>query len=202
MPLRDTDRDLTRLLERWSKGDQGAVEPLLAASYQQLRRSARGMMRGERAGHTLQATDLVHEAFLRLFHGGVVDARSREAFFRLMAAQMRRHLIDHARRRGARKRGGDVIRADIADIEILAPRAVAVDPDDAEAYFARLDAALRLLAEQHPRSAHVIQERVFADRSIEETAEALGISAGTVKRDYAFGRAWLAREMDGIAPAV
>jgi RNA polymerase sigma factor (TIGR02999 family) len=202
MPPPDTDRDLTRLLQRWSQGDQDAVEPLLAASYHQLRRSARGMMRGERAAHTLQATELVHEAFLRLFHGGAVDATSRDAFFRLMAAQMRRHLVDHARRRGARKRGGDVVRADITDIDVLAAAAATADPENPEEYFARLDAALQLLATQHPRAAQVIQERVFADRSIDATAEALGVSAGTVKREYAFGRAWLARNMDDVSPAV
>ena len=197
MSTTNTDSDLTSLLQRWAEGDHDVLEQLLAASYQQLRRSARGMMRGERPGHTLQATELVHEAFMRLFHGAAVDADSRGAFFRLMAAQMRRHLVDHARRRAARKRGGDVVRADLTDIDVLG--ADAPEADDAEAYFARLDAALQTLAAQHPRAAHVIQERVFADRSIEETAAAMRISAGTVKREYAFGRAWLAREMDGAS---
>jgi RNA polymerase sigma factor (TIGR02999 family) len=191
-----TDQDLTTLLHRWSAGDREVADQLLAASYQHLRRAARGMMRGERAEHTLQATELVHEAFLRLFHGGQVDPTSRQSFYRLMAVQMRRHLIDHARRRGAVKRGGDLARADLTDMEAVAGSADSADAvADAEAYFARLDAALRELAEQHPRVARVIQERIFADRSIEETAKVMGVGSGTVKREYLFGRAWLAKAM-------
>ena len=187
--------DLTRLLERWSAGDEQAIDPLLAASYQQLRRAARGMMRGERAEHTLQATELVHEAFMRLFHGGPVAADSRADFFRLMAAQMRRHLVDHARRRSAIKRGAGVARANVTDLAALAA-AASEETESGEAYFERLDQAMRELAVHHPRAARVVHERIFADRSIEETAVALGLSTGTVKREYAFGRAWLARQMD------
>jgi RNA polymerase sigma factor (TIGR02999 family) len=192
-----TDHDLTTLLRRWSGGDQQVADQLLAASYQHLRKAARGMMRGERSEHTLQATELVHEAFLRLFHGGHVDAGSRESFFKLMAVQMKRHLIDHARRRSAVKRGGGMARADLTDMEAVAGPAAAADAvENAEAYFARLDTALRELGSQHPRVARVIEERIFADRSIDETAKAIGVSAGTVKREYLFGRAWLARAME------
>jgi len=192
-----TDHDLTTLLRRWSGGDQQVADQLLAASYQHLRKAARGMMRGERSEHTLQATELVHEAFLRLFHGGHVDAASRESFFKLMAVQMKRHLIDHARRRSAIKRGGGMARADLTDMEAVAGPAAAADAvENAEAYFAQLDTALRELGSQHPRVARVIEERIFADRSIDETAKAIGVSAGTVKREYLFGRAWLARAME------
>jgi len=185
--------DVTELLHRWSTGDAGCLDQLLDASYAQLRRSARGMMRGERPNHTLQATELVHEAFLRFCHGGPIDEASRDAFFRLMAAQMRRHLIDHARRRSALKRGGAQPHADVPDVADIA--ASSPPEETGEVYLARLDAALEQLGLIHPRVAQVIQERFFADRTIEETAHAMGLSPGTVKSEFAFGRAWLMQAM-------
>lgn len=181
------------LLQRWSRGDCSVVDELMVAGYPQLRRLARGKLRAEWGEHTLQPTELVHEAFLRLFHGAHVDIESRKVFFRLMAVHMKHHLVDHSRRRGAVKRGGDLVREDVSELGALPAMA---EVGDGEAYFARLDEALRRLAELHPRAARVIQERFFADLSIEETAAAVGISSGTVKREYAFARAWLARELE------
>lgn len=192
--------DLSLLLRQWSNGDQSAVDRLIAVAYPQLRRSARGVLRRERPNHTVQSTELVHEAFLRLFHGAHVDVESRKTFFSLMATHMKHVLVDHARRRSAVKRGGELIREQIDDFGAV-PVAVS-DGEDGEAYFARLDAALQRLAQQYPRPARVVQERIFADLSIEDVASTLGVSAGTVKRDYQFARAWLARELDsgGLAP--
>lgn len=150
-------------------------------------------MRGERPNHTLQATELVHEAFMRFCGGGPVDAASRSAFFGLMAAQMRRHLIDHARRRGAAKRGAGVRHADLTD---LAEVVAAAEPqENGEAYLTRLDDALKQFEALYPRAARVVHERFFADQTIEETARAMNLSPGTVKREFAFGRAWLAQAM-------
>lgn len=194
-----TRPDVTQLLRRWSDGDAGCLDQLLDASYAQLRRSARGMMRGERPNHTLQATELVHEAFMRFCSGGPVDDASRDVFFRLMAAQMRRHLIDHARRRSAIKRGGAQPHAAVTDIADIA--ASPSGGETGEAYLTRLDVALEQLRLLHPRAAQVMQERFFADRTIEETARAMGLSTGTVKREFAFGRAWLTQAMGTPARA-
>jgi RNA polymerase sigma-70 factor, ECF subfamily len=116
----------------------GGGRPLLEATYDELRRLARAFMRGERTGHTLQPTALLHEAYLRLFRDAPVDLASREAFFRLVGAQMRRQLVDHARRRGAGKRGAGLQRAEFDEALGVAPAATGRD----EAQFARLDAAL------------------------------------------------------------
>jgi RNA polymerase sigma factor (TIGR02999 family) len=183
--------DVTRLLQRWREGDPDAGARVVAATYQELRRIARGAMRGERAQHTLQATALVHEAYLRLFRDAPVALASREEFLRLMATEMRRHLIDHARRRRADKRGGGAVHEPVDEIDLPAAAA----EESPEVFLARLDAALDKLMVEHPRVADVIRLRFMGDLSIEEAARALKLSAGTVKRDYALGRAWLAREL-------
>lgn len=183
--------DVTRLLQLWREGDPAAGARVVAATYQELRRIARGAMRGERAHHTLQATALVHEAYLRLFLDDPVALGSREEFLRLMATEMRRHLIDHARRRRADKRGGGAVHESVDEVDLPAAAA----EESPEVFLARLDAALDKLAVEHPRVADVIRLRFMGDLSIEEAARALTLSAGTVKRDYALGRAWLAREL-------
>ena len=183
--------ELTQLLLEWRQGKRDAPDRVLEATYDELRRVARGMMRGERSDHTLQATALVHEAYLRLFRDEPIDLESRGAFFGLMAAQMRRHLIDHARQRAAVKRGGGVAKASFDE----AVHQRAADESNPEAFLARLDAALDSLAVDHPRVAEVIRLRFFGDLSIDATARELNLSSGTVKRDFAFGRAWLSREL-------
>jgi RNA polymerase sigma factor (TIGR02999 family) len=186
--------ELTRLLRQWRDGDREAAERLLAVTYQELRRMARGLLRGERQHHTLQATALVHEAYLRLFRDEPVDLESREAFFRLVAAQMRRELIDHARRRDAVKRGGGLARADFEDV---VGRIAAPEEGSREEIFDRLEAAMRRLEQEYPRVLKVVELRYFAGLSNDDAAAQLGLSAGTVKRDFAFARAWLAKAMEG-----
>jgi RNA polymerase sigma factor (TIGR02999 family) len=190
-----TQGQVSQLLQQWRAGDGGAADRIVAATYQELRRIARGMMRGERSNHTLQATGLVHEAYLRLFQDEPQELASKAEFLRLMAAQMKRHLIDHARRRSAEKRGGGVIHVDVGAVDAPAFESA----DDAETFLARLDTALEKLTVEHPRVADIIRLRFVADLSIEATARELGLSAGTVKRDYAFGRVWLLREMGPLA---
>lgn len=183
---------LTELLHKWRDGDLSAADELLSATYDQLRRVARGFLRGERRDHTLQPTALVHEAYLRLFKDHPLDLESRDAFFRLVAAQMRRELIDHARKRDAAKRGGGRPRADFDDVIGAVP---AVELTEKELLFGQLDEALARFEREHPRAASVIRLRYFGGLSNEEAAAKLGVGSATVKRDFAFARAWLTREL-------
>jgi len=187
--------EVSRLLQDWQRGDQHAADQVVHAVYDELRRIARGMMRGERPHHTLQPTALIHEAYLRVCHDEPVDVASKASFLKLMAAQMRRHLIDHARRRSAGKRGGGVAHEQVDAVERSAGDAESTP----EEFFTRLDAALAKLAVDHPRVAEIIRLRFVADLSIEDAARTLGMSPGTVKRDFALGRAWLIRELGPLA---
>ncbi len=187
--------EFTALLQQWRRGDREAGDRVVAGAYDELRRLARYYMKQEREGHTLQPTALVHEAYMRLCRAKAPDVEDHDAFIRLMGAQLKHLLIDHARRRAAIKRGGDRSRADIEDARLAAAGTID-ETRDTEPLLERLDAALPKLAAENPRVAKVIELRFFADLSIEETAETLGISAGTVKRDFSYGRAWLLREIE------
>jgi RNA polymerase sigma-70 factor, ECF subfamily len=182
---------LTELLQSWRKGDQDAAGQLLGAVYGDLRRIAGSYMRHERPSHTLQATALVHEAWMRLSQAANPPVANREQFFRAMAAYMRRQLVDHARRRGAGKRGAGMHPVDLNDSVAL----LAAPADDGgamlEADLGRLDAALAQLAADHPRAAKVLELRFFGNKSVEETAIELSVGSGTVKRDFAFARSYL-----------
>ena len=182
---------LTRLLESWRNGDDGAATRILGTVYGDLRRIAGSYMRHERPSHTLQATALVHEAWMRLAQSPNPPVANREQFFRAMAAYMRRQLVDHARRRTADKRGAGVRPVDLDDLAAAPAMAAPTSIDDVEAQYADLDDALARLSDEHPRAAQVLELRFFADKSIEETAAALGIATGTVKRDFAFARSYL-----------
>ncbi len=178
---------VTHLLQRAGDGDRSAVDELLPLVYEQLRRDAQLRMAGERSDHTLQATALVHEAYLRLVGERRVPWRNRAHFYAAAAQAMRRILLDHTKARGREKRGGGRRRvplsmADIADSwnfqETLS-----------------LDEALCRLEERDPAIGEVVQLRFFAGLSVEQTAEALGVSQATVKRRWEFGRTWLFREL-------
>lgn len=194
--MAETKTSVSQLLRKWQAGDTDAAGRVLSVTYDELRRIARGMMRGERANHTLQATALVHEAYLRLFQDEPVAVASRVEFVRLMAAQMKRQLIDHARKHNAEKRGAGAAHKNVDDVDVAA-----VPSGDGEEFLNRLDVALDKLAAEHPRVAEVIRLRFVADLSIEATARQLQLGSGTVKRDYAFGRAWLLRELNGESPS-
>ena len=196
--MADEPGEFSRLLHQWRAGDRAAGDRVLAEAYNELRRVARYYMRGERTGHTLQATALVNEAYLRLARAKAPDAEDRSAFMRLMGAQMRHMLIDHARRRAAAKRGGGQQREVLDDDDRIAAPDIEDAAQDA-AMLDRLDAALPKLAAAYPRVGKVLELRFFADMTIEETAAALGISSGTVKREFNFGRAWLVRELEAVA---
>lgn len=196
-PERD---DLTTLLHRWRGGDSQAASELLGVVYRDLRRIAGKYMRGERPSHTLQATALVHEAWLRLAQSPNPPVAEREQFFRAMAAYMRRHLVDHARRRQAVKRGDG---APVGELDESVALLAAQVPDNAdrEADLSRLDTALQDLATAHPRAARVLELRFFANKSVEETAADLQVATGTVKRDFAFARAFVMARMPRETPS-
>lgn len=183
-----TDRsDVTRILARMAAGDSDAMDRLLPLVYDELRELARREMRREREGHTLDATAVVHEAYLRLAELDRISWEGRAHFFGAAATAMRRVLIGYARSRNARKRGSGVVPVPIDDVVV----ATMERPGDVLA----LDEALRRLEAVDPRQARVVECRFFAGMSIDETAEVLGISNATVRRDWTVARAWLNREL-------
>jgi len=179
--------DVTRLLGAISGGDQAAWDELFPLVYERLRAIAHRQLRGERDGHTLATTDLVHEAYLSLVGIDRVSWSDRAHFLAIAARAMRRVLISYARARGSLKRGGRREHASL-DVDALP----AEMPDE---QILSLDEALHRLESRNERYGHIVECRFFAGMSIEETATALGISAATVKRDWMVARAWLHREL-------
>lgn len=182
---------VTVILRRVSAGERSASEELLPLVYQQLRRTAEKYLGQERKDHTLQATALVHEAYLRLVGNERVSWDDRAHFYFATAEAMRRILIEHARARARLKRGGDGERP--ARRELLGELDLTSLPESDEVVM--LDDALRRLETEDAQAARVVQLRFFAGLSVDETAAALGISPSTVDREWAFARAWLHREM-------
>jgi RNA polymerase sigma factor (TIGR02999 family) len=178
---------VTQLLEDWSSGNQAAHDELMSLVYDDLRHLARRHMRGEGSGHTLQTTGLVHEAYLRLVDQKNVRWQSRAHFFGIAAQMMRRILVDQARARLRLKRGGGALRVSLDEAE-----AVALEkPTDLLA----LDEALVRLAEVDGRKSRIVELRFFGGLSIEETAEVLQVSPGTVMHDWTLAKAWLYRAL-------
>lgn len=197
---RDETPGVTELLRAWNDGDAEASDALAPLVYAELRRQAERTLRREGDGHTLQATALVHEAWMRL--DGQRDARweSRSQFFAVAAQTMRRVLVDHARTRLAQKRGGDGTRVtlgavDRAGADAGGPAAAQGSLDTVD--LLALDDALRRLAELDAKKARLVELRYFAGLSIPETAAAMGISQATVGREWAVARMWLRRELEG-----
>lgn len=183
--------DVTPLLLAWGSGDKAAGEQLLPAIYAELHRQAARAMRREADEHTLQATALVHEAYLRLVDQRRAEWRNRAQFFGVAAQVMRRILVDHARAQHATKRGGAMQQITLGD----ATRNTTAPSDDSALDVLALHDALDRLAAMDPEQARLVELRYFGGMNIEETAEALGISPATVKREWAVARAWLRREM-------
>ena len=179
--------DVTLLLKAWGGGDAAARDRLAESLFRELRVIARRYMRDERQGHTLQATALVNEAYLRMVDVQNVDWQNRAQFFAIAGSIMRRVLVDSARARKARKRGGDAVRVNFD--EMLAAGAVAEDP------VIEIDAALEELAKIAPRQVRVVELRYFAGLNTEQIATVLGASTRTVDRDWAFARSWLSRQL-------
>ncbi len=183
-------RDVTRLLLDWSNGDQAALEQLTPLVYDELRRLAGRYLRREGPNPTLQSTELVHEAYLRLIDQHSVRWQNRAHFFGIAAQMIRRILVDHARVRQAQKRGGEACR-------ITLDEAIAAAPERQELDLVAVDEALNQLSLIDPQQGRIVEMRFFGGLSIEETAEALRISPATVKRDWTMARAWLFRELSG-----
>jgi RNA polymerase sigma factor (TIGR02999 family) len=178
---------VTQLLADLSRGDRAALTSLVPLVYEELRRLAGRALRGERVDHTLQATALVHEAFLRLFEQRSVQWRDRRHFLNVAAQMMRRVLVDHARRRLTTKRGGEAERQ-VLDEALLYVEQRGID-------LLALDEALCELSEIDPRQGRIVELRFFGGLTLEETAEAVGTSLATVKREWALARSWLYRRI-------
>jgi RNA polymerase sigma factor (TIGR02999 family) len=181
------DADITRLLIEWGKGDERALQELAPRVQHELHRLASHYMAGERQGHVLQPTALVNEAYLKLVNWKDVQWADRAHFFGIAAGMMRRVLIDYARAKSRGKRGGAIPEVTLSQVEGV-PLPESVDP-------IALDDALRDLERVAPRQTRVIELRYFAGLSLEETAEAMRVSVGTVRRDWNLARAWLFREL-------
>ena len=180
-------QSVTDLLQAWASGNQAALDELLPLVYDELRRQARRYMRVQPAGHTLQTTALVHEAYLRLVGQPSVVWNGRAHFFGVAAKAMRSILVDHARARSAAKRGGSARAITLDDAGIAGPQA-SVD-------VLALDEALGRLAELDARKSRLVELRYFGGLGIDEAAAVLGVSPATVKREWTTARAWLRREL-------
>ena len=188
-PTTESREQVTRLLLEWSNGDQAALDTLVPIVHERLRALARRCMAGERPGHTLQTNALVNEAYLRMVDMRRVEWRDRAHFFAIAARIMRRILVDMARAKQFKKRGGEMSRVRLDE---------ALLPSPSPAYdVLGIDSALDTLTAQDPRRGKVVEMRIFGGLSVEETAAALGVSTDTVTRDWKLAKAWLARELAG-----
>lgn len=187
--------EVTRILEAIDKGDANAAEQLLPLVYDELRKMAAHLMKQESPGQTLQATALVHEAYVRLAQGDKPAAwQSRGHFFAAAAEAMRRILIDEARRKKAAKHGGGWKRHELLDTEL------AIDSTSDELF--AVDDALSRFTEQQPEMANLVKLRIFVGLTLNEAAECLGLSERTAFRHWAYARAWLRRELDQASDSI
>jgi RNA polymerase sigma factor (TIGR02999 family) len=184
----DQAGDVTRLLGELRSGNQAVADQLVGLIYDELRRIAGAQMRRERSGHTLQATAVVHEAYMRLAGEQDIEWQNRAHFFAIAARTMRRVLLDYARQRHAGRRGGEGARKVDIDAELL------IGDDRLEDVVA-LDEVLERLSQMDPEQGRIVELRFFGGLNVEETAEVMGISPRTVKREWRLAKAWLDREL-------
>ncbi|HEX8180935.1 MAG TPA: sigma-70 family RNA polymerase sigma factor [Pyrinomonadaceae bacterium] len=180
-------QDVTQILKDWSDGDDDAPVKLMPLVYDELRRLARDYLRRERADHTLQATALVHEAYVRMVGQQSVGWQNRAHFYGVAARLMRGILVDHARAHTALKRGGGAQKLTLDEAKIM--------PDGRAADLVALDDALKLLAQTYPRKSEVVELKFFGGLEAKEIAEVLGVAEKTVLRDWSFAKLWLCREL-------
>jgi RNA polymerase sigma factor (TIGR02999 family) len=179
--------EITQQLLAWSKGDEAALDKLIPAVYQELRRMADHYLRGERAGHSLQPTALVHEAYLRLIGQTKVEWHNRAHFFGVAAQMMRRILIDHAKAKHRAKRGGTAIKVSLDE--------GATFSNERASELVALDDALQVLSQMDERKSRIVELRYFGGLTVEETAQVLDISDKTVMRDWNLAKAWLYQQL-------
>jgi RNA polymerase sigma factor (TIGR02999 family) len=180
-------QEITQLLLAWRSGDQTALDQLMPLVYQELRRLAQHFINHERPGHLLQTTALVHEAYLRLIDSSRVQWESRAHFFAVAGQLMRRVLVDAARERQSRKRGGEWVQVSLAEAVVI--------PQRRSADLIALDDALDVLAAMDKRKSEIVVMRFFGGLSVEETAAVLEVSPDTVMRDWQLAKVWLYREL-------
>ena len=186
-----SQRDVTGLLIDWRAGDEAALERLVPLVYDELRKVARGQLRREAVGHSLQATALVHEVYLRLVNVDQMTIDGRAHFLAVAARLMRQILVDHARRKKSAKRGGDVPVVSLDEAtEVAGPRGVDI---------LELDRALDEMARFDSRQRDLVELKFFAGLTIDESAAALGMSAATVEREWAIAKAWLYRRLSATS---
>lgn len=183
----ESRQNITELLLSWSNGNKEALDQILPVVYDELRKQAANYLRRERAGHTLQTTALIHEAYIRLVDQRNVRWQNRAHFFGISAQMMRRILVDHARAKARAKRGGSDIRVSLDDANLTTK--------EADLDIVALDEALDRLAKIDEQQSRVVELRFFSGLTVEETAEVLKISPATVKRDWSMAKAWLHREV-------
>jgi len=182
--------EVTRLLNAWRDGKGDALQELIPLVYQELRRLAHHHMRGERPGHTLQTTAVIHEAFLKLIDQSAVNWENRAHFFGVASQLMRRILVDHARARAAEKRGGGAPHVALDDVALVG--------SEQNVDLIALDEALERLAALDPQQSRIVELRFFGGLTIDEAAAVAGISPATVKREWAMAKAWLYRALTGL----
>jgi RNA polymerase sigma-70 factor (ECF subfamily) len=184
----EPEPQLTQLLRAWSEGDQGALDQLVPLVYGELHRMAQRCMADERPGHTLQATALVNEAYLRLVNSGPASFQDRAHFFAVSARVMRRILVDWARSRQAQKRGSDIPALELQD-DLAVVKGTSGDD------LVEIDDALKTLAGFDSRKSQIVELRFFGGLSVKETAEVLKVSEETIRRDWNLARSWLRTEL-------
>jgi len=187
----DQPPEITLWLQEWSSGKEDALEAMMPIVYAELHRQASNYLRRERTGHTLQATALINEAYLKLIDQREVNWKNRAHFFGIAAQAMRRILVDHARSRHRTKRGGAAENLPLEAAEF------AVSPSGTNVDLVALDEALTRLADLDERQSRIVELRFFSGMSVEETAEVLGVSTATVKNDWRTAKAWLFQELNG-----
>jgi RNA polymerase sigma factor (TIGR02999 family) len=187
-PPGEESGEVTHLLRAWNRGDQAALDRLAERVYPELRRMARRYMKNERQANTVQSTGLVHEVYLRLVDVRGVDWRERAQFYAMAAQMMRRILVDAARARASKKRGGSAAKVNIDAAAVLSP-----EPDQS---ILALHEALTAFSQLAPRQAQVVELRYFGGLTEEEIVAALDISPRTVRRDWSLAKAWLSRELN------
>ena len=184
----ESSPNVTQLLKDWSAGDTRVLDNLMPLVYEELRRQASRFLRKERAGHTLQTTALIHEAYLKLIDQKSVEWQNRAHFFAIASTAMRRILVDHAKTRHREKRGGAAENLPLDEALQISSKEKSVD-------LVALDEALTRLAAFDERQARIVELRYFSGLDNDETAEVLGVSNATVRRDWNFAKAWLRQEI-------
>lgn len=181
--MNETPNEITEQLIAWSNGDEAALDALIPAVYQELRRMADYYLRGENTGHSLQPTALVHEAYMRLIDQTKVEWQNRAHFFGVAAQMMRRILVDHAKSKHRVKRGGTTPKVSLDETVSLS--------SERAAELVALDDALKVLNELDERKSRIVELRYFGGLTVDETAQVLGVSDKTVMRDWSLAKAWL-----------